>query len=71
MGLIGNIGTLLFIKDKKTYQENFALHYEIIKNKYTNEDDVTDYGNWGIGFGRRFNSLKLFYAICEFGKEGL
>lgn len=34
-------------------------------------EDVTDYSNWGVGFGRRWNALKLFYVIKSFGRAGI
>lgn len=71
--MVTNIGTLMFVRDKKQFQQSFAGQddIEIYKNKYSEYDDVTDYKNWAIGFGRRMNSLKFFYIINHYGQEGL
>jgi aromatic-L-amino-acid/L-tryptophan decarboxylase len=34
------------------------------------EGTVIDYRNWGIGLGRRFRSLKLWFVLRSFGVEG-
>jgi tyrosine decarboxylase/aromatic-L-amino-acid decarboxylase len=70
--MAGNVGTLFYVANKVEYQNCFACdEYAILKNEYTNANDIIDYNNWGISFGRRWNSLKFFYIIKTFGKKGL
>lgn len=44
---------------------------KVVENPYSSREDCVDYSNWMVGFGRRCNSLKLFYVMKYFGQEGL
>ena len=70
-------GALFFVGDRYLYNEAFAgknaqyhINPEYLKNKFTNEHDVTDYKDWQIGLGRKFNSLKFWFLIRSQGVEG-
>ena len=71
-------GSLFFVADRYTYNESLAgknaqfhINPEYLKNKFTNEYDVTDYKDWQISLTKRFNSLKFWYMIRSQGVEGL
>lgn len=66
--LIGMNGAVIYVKDKKEYQQSFKMEIKaIVSNAYSGREDCTDYSDWYVGFGRRFNALKLFYVIKYFG----
>ncbi len=57
-----------FVKDSEALVRTFEIMPEYLKTK---ESGVTDYRDWGIQLGRRFNALKLWFVIRSYGVEGL
>ncbi len=57
-----------FVKDPETLVRTFEIMPEYLKTK---ESGVTNYRDWGIQLGRRFNALKLWFVIRSYGVEGL
>ncbi|MFA3783352.1 aspartate aminotransferase family protein [Melioribacteraceae bacterium 4301-Me] len=61
--------SLLYTKHPKILKSAFSLVPEYLK---TAEDDlVNNYMDYGIQLGRRFRSLKFWFVMRYFGKEGL
>ena len=48
--MLGNIGSLNYIADKKTFIEALGgkIEFEIYKNKFSEEFDITDYKDWQV-----------------------
>jgi len=61
--------SVLFVKDKEILKRAFSLTAEYLKTSH--DDSVTNYMDYGIQLGRRFRSLKLWFVIRYFGKEGI
>ena len=61
--------SVLFTRKKEVFKQAFSIIPEYLK---TDEDDeVTNFMDYGIQLGRRFRSLKLWFVIRYFGREGL
>ena len=61
--------SLIFVKDGDLLKKTFAVIPEYLK---TPESEIAvDYMNYGIQLGRRFRSLKLWFVMRYFGKEGI
>ena len=76
--MAGNNSALFYVADRFAYNEALAgkgtdnhILPEIMRNAYTNEIDVTDYKDWQVGLGRRWNSLRFWFLIRSLGVEGL
>ena len=61
--------SVLFTKRKDVLKRAFSLVPEYLKTDEDNE--ATNFMDYGIQLGRRFRSLKLWFVIRYFGKEGL
>ncbi len=61
--------SILFTREPETLKAAFSLVPEYLKT--AQEDSVTNYMDYGLQLGRRFRSLKLWFTIKFFGKEGL
>ncbi len=59
--------SVLYMKDLEVLKKAFSLVPEYLK---TNEE-VTNQMDYGIQLGRRFRSLKLWFVMRYFGKDGL
>lgn len=57
-----------YVRDPALLKRAFSLVPEYLKS---NDDDVTNYMDWGVQLGRRFRSLKLWMVIRHFGINGL
>ena len=57
-----------FVRDVDTLTRAFSLVPEYLS---TDDEDVTDYMDWGVQLGRRFRALKLWLVIRYFGVDGL
>ena len=61
--------SVLFTKRKEVLKRAFSLVPEYLT---TDEDDeATNFMDYGIQLGRRFRALKLWFVIRYFGREGL
>lgn len=58
-----------YIKKPDLLKKTFSLVHEYLKTEKDNA--VVNYMDYGIQLGRRFRSLKLWFIIRYFGKEGL
>ncbi len=61
--------SVYFVKDKVALINTFSESPEYLKTKEDNE--VTNYRDWGVPLGRRFRALKLWFVIRSFGVEKL
>ena len=61
--------SVLFTKRKEILKQAFSIVPEYLKTDEDNE--VTNFMDYGIQLGRRFRSLKLWFVIRYFGREGL
>ncbi|MEP6902438.1 MAG: pyridoxal-dependent decarboxylase, partial [Actinomycetota bacterium] len=59
--------SVLYVKDLDLLKQTFSLVAEYLKVTET----VTNQMDYGIQLGRRFRSLKLWFVMRYFGKEGL
>lgn len=58
-----------FVKNKDYLLKCFEILPEFLKTK---EDlQVNNYRDWGIGLGRRFRALKLWFVIRNYGVENI
>jgi aromatic-L-amino-acid decarboxylase len=57
-----------FVKDPEALVGAFEIMPEYLR---TGEEGVTNYRDWGIQLGRRFNALKLWFLVRSNGVEGL
>jgi aromatic-L-amino-acid/L-tryptophan decarboxylase len=60
--------SVLYVRDVDTLTRTFSLVPEYLT---TDEQDVTDFMDWGVQLGRRFRALKLWLVIRYFGASGL
>ncbi|MFN3329806.1 MAG: pyridoxal phosphate-dependent decarboxylase family protein, partial [Pyrinomonadaceae bacterium] len=64
--------SILYVKDMPLLKQTFSLVPEYLK---TSEGDVSEevvnQMDYGIQLGRRFRSLKLWFAMRYFGQEGM
>ena len=60
--------SVLLLRDPEVLTRAFALVPDYLT---TDDDEVTDYMNWGVQLGRRFRSLKLWMVLRYFGARGL
>ncbi|MBU2490999.1 MAG: amino acid decarboxylase [Bacteroidetes bacterium] len=58
-----------FTPHKEIVKRTFSLVHEYLKTEQDNE--VTNFMDYGIQLGRRFRSLKLWFVIRYFGTEGI
>jgi aromatic-L-amino-acid decarboxylase len=61
--------SVLFTKHKGTLKQAFSLIPEYLKTDEDNE--VTNFMDYGIQLGRRFRSLKLWFIIRHYGTDGI
>jgi aromatic-L-amino-acid decarboxylase len=59
--------SVLYVKDLDLLKKTFSLVAEYLKVNET----VTNQMDYGIQLGRRFRSLKLWFVLRYFGREGL
>ena len=52
-----------------TYSGKEKSTNSVIKNDYSNRNDVIDYKDWSVGFGRKNNALNLYLTINLFGLD--
>ena len=68
-----------YVDDKKLFIEaitgekadNLIDYPQYLKNQYSNTEGVVDFSNWQVGFGRKFNSLRIYWVIRRFGILGM
>jgi aromatic-L-amino-acid/L-tryptophan decarboxylase len=60
--------SVLLLRDPAVLTRAFSLVPEYL---VTDDEDVTDYMDWGVQLGRRFRALKLWMVIRYFGRRGI
>jgi len=60
-----------YVADRAALIKTLSILPEYLKNQATESGAVFDYRDWQIPLGRRFRSLKLWFAIRHYGVEGL
>ncbi|WP_293934254.1 pyridoxal-dependent decarboxylase [Iodobacter sp.] len=60
-----------FIRDKESLLKTFTLGLIPEYLKSPNSTDQTNFMNWGVGLGRRFRALKLWFVMRWYGTDGL
>jgi aromatic-L-amino-acid decarboxylase len=58
-----------FVKDPGQLIATFGANPEYLK--WSADDQVANFRDWGIPLGRRFRALKLWFVIRDFGVDGL
>lgn len=71
--MCGNNSAVYYVADKSNYRSSLlgGATPQYLKNKFTDEFDITDYKDWQVGLGRRFNSLRFWFMIRSLGVEGM
>ena len=59
----------LFVRDAASLVRTFEILPEYLKTAQGNQ--VVNFRDWSIPLGRRFRSLKLWFVLRYFGREGL
>jgi len=59
----------LFVRDAAELVKTFTLLPEYLKTPEA--DTVINFRDWGLGLGRRFRSLKLWFVLRWYGVEGI
>lgn len=57
-----------FVRDRQALLRSMSLLPEYLKTPDL-EEEVINYRDWGIGLGRRFRSLKLWFVLKWYGVE--
>lgn len=61
--------SMFYFRDRDLFKKAFSMVPEYLT---TAESEVaTDYMNYGVQLGRRFRSLKLWFVLRYFGREGI
>jgi aromatic-L-amino-acid decarboxylase len=60
-----------FVADRLALISALSILPEYLKNEATQSGGVIDYRDWQVPLGRRFRSLKLWFVLRYYGKEGL
>ena len=60
-----------WVADRKALIKTLSILPEYLRNQASESGAVIDYRDWQIQLGRRFRSLKLWFAIRHYGVEGL
>lgn len=73
MLLLGNGGSLFYVKNKKLFTRAMGADQEFnfYKSNYSEKDQVINYKDWTVGLNRRNNSLKFYYVFQHYGLEKL
>jgi aromatic-L-amino-acid/L-tryptophan decarboxylase len=58
-----------FIRNKDALIRTFSVLPEYLKTP--EGESVTNFRDWGLGLGRRFRSLKLWFVLRWYGTEGI
>lgn len=61
--------SVYFVKDTEALKKTFSITPEYLKT--AQDDQVSNFRDWGIQLGRRFRALKLWFVIRNYGVNGL
>ncbi len=62
--------SVLFVRKPETLKAAFSLVPEYLKTN-ENDSDAVNYMDYGLQLGRRFRSLKFWFTLRFFGRDGL
>lgn len=60
--------SILFVRHPAILKQAFSLVPEYLR---TDDENVTNYMDWGVQLGRRFRALKLWFILRRYGAEGI
>ena len=60
----------MFVRDRAALIQALTILPEYLRNRATESGAVIDYRDWQIPLGRRFRSLKLWFVLRHYGREG-
>ena len=64
--------SILWVKDRRDLVQALSTSdMEFLKNTHSTSGAVSDLKDWGLAFGRRFRSLKLWMVLRCYGAEGI
>jgi len=61
--------SMFYMRDRNLFKKAFSIVPEYLTT--AESEQATDYMNYGVQLGRRFRSLKLWFVLRYFGREGL
>ncbi len=60
-----------YVRDRGALIRALTILPEYLRNQATESGAVIDYRDWQVALGRRFRSLKLWFVLRHYGREGL
>jgi len=60
-----------YVRDRAALIRALSILPEYLRNQATESGAVIDYRDWQVSLGRRFRSLKLWFVLRHYGREGL
>lgn len=60
-----------YVRDRGALIRALSILPEYLRNRATESGAVIDYRDWQVALGRRFRSLKLWFVLRHYGREGL
>ncbi|KAG1818036.1 pyridoxal phosphate-dependent transferase [Suillus subaureus] len=69
-GLIHVDGSCLWVRHRRHLSDALDVTPEFLRSKHGDAATAIDYRNWHLGLGRRFRSLKFWFALRTRGVNG-
>jgi aromatic-L-amino-acid decarboxylase len=69
-GLIHVDGSCLWVRHRRHLTDALDVTPEFLRSKHGDASTAIDYRNWHLGVGRRFRSLKFWFALRARGVNG-
>lgn len=69
-GLIHVDGSCLWVRHRRHLTDALDVTPEFLRSKHGDASTAIDYRNWQLGVGRRFRSLKFWFALRARGVNG-
>lgn len=62
-------GVVLYVADKKAFMTVNGTSETncCVKNAYSGKDDIIDYKDWSVGFGRRSKAFEMYLTLHMLG----
>ncbi|KAK3318410.1 pyridoxal phosphate-dependent transferase [Apodospora peruviana] len=61
----------LFVRNRNWFVQALSVNQAVYGNSASDGGLVTDYREWQIPLGRRFRSLKIWFVLRSYGRDGL